>query len=92
MTPLYQAIVAICALVSIVFLAAMRVVNPDAAIAIVSTILGYVFGVAVPVPASPFARLGATVHRDDGDIQAGSILTVLLIVLVFILIVRFWPF
>lgn len=52
MTPIYQAIIALGALIAISVMAVLRVVNPDAAIAVLSTILGYVFGVAVPSPVS----------------------------------------
>lgn len=92
MTPIYQAVVALAALISVVYLTAISRVNPDAAIAIIGSIIGYVFGVAVPVPASPIARLSPYAARDDGEISASQVLTLLLCVLVFILIVIYWPF
>lgn len=45
---LYQVILGLAALVSIVALAVMRIVNADAAVGVIFTILGYAFGVAVP--------------------------------------------
>ena len=41
-------VMAFGALAAVVYLAAIRIVNADAAIALISTVLGYVFGVAVP--------------------------------------------
>ena len=59
MTPLYQTIIGLVALLAISGLAALRIVNPDAAIAVISTILGYVFGVGVPSPLQRLARVEA---------------------------------
>lgn len=50
MTPLYQTIIAFAVLIGITTLAVLRIVNADAAVGVFFTILGYVFGVAVPNP------------------------------------------
>lgn len=45
---IYQVILGLVVLVGITVLAVLRIVNADAAIAVYSSVLGYVFGVAVP--------------------------------------------
>lgn len=51
MSPLLQTILALAILAGSTVLAFMGRINPDAVIALYSSVLGYVFGVAVPSPA-----------------------------------------
>jgi hypothetical protein len=91
MTPLYQTVIAALVLTGVTVLAFLGRVNPDAAIALYSTVLGYVFGVAVPTP----LRRTRTIDRvsNEGgagelDLLAKILVIVILVILVLILLGR----